>query len=57
LRIPEVAEKEIELKIIANIRGIIVTNDSIFILIIYFRFSTELAVHINLNIQSKCNTL
>jgi len=41
-RIPELAEKEIVLKILAyNIRRIIILNDSMFILII-FRFSTEL---------------
>jgi len=43
-RIPELAEKEIALKIIAyNIRRIIILNNSIFILII-FRFSTELII-------------
>ena len=41
-KIPELAEKEIALKIIAyNIRRTILINNSIFILII-FRFSTEL---------------
>jgi len=41
-RIPEVAEKEITLKIIAyNIRRIIILNDYIFIFTI-IRFSTEL---------------
>jgi len=40
-RTPELAEKEIALKIIAyNIRRTIILNDSKFILII-FRFSTE----------------
>ena len=42
-RIPEVAEKEIALKIIAyNIRRIIILNNSIFIFIV-FRFPTELS--------------
>jgi len=41
-KIPEVAEKEIALKIIAyNIRRIIIINNSMFIIVIY-RFSTEL---------------
>jgi len=41
-RIPELAEKESALKIIAyNIRRIIILNNSIFIIVIY-RFSTEL---------------
>jgi len=41
-RIPEVAEKEIVLKLIAyNIRRTIILNDYMFIYII-FRFSTEL---------------
>jgi len=45
-RIPEVAEREIALKIIAyNIRRVIVLNYSIFILII-FRFSRELVLAI-----------
>ena len=43
-KIPELAEKEIGLKIIAyNIRRVIILNNSIFILIIY-RFSTELTL-------------
>jgi len=41
-RIPELAEKEIGLKIIAyNIRRIVILNNSMFIFVI-FRFSTEL---------------
>ena len=41
-RVPEVAEKEIALNIIAyNIRRTVVINNSIFILVIY-RFSIEL---------------
>jgi len=41
-RIPELAEKEIALKIIAyNIRRTVIINNSIFIFVIY-RFSTEL---------------
>jgi len=41
-RIPELAEKEIALKIIAyNIRRIIIISHSMLILVI-FRFSTEL---------------
>ena len=47
-RIPELAEKEIALKIIAyNIRRIIILNNSMFIFII-FRFSTELSKRKNL---------
>jgi len=43
-RTPEVAEKEIALKIIAyNIRRPVIINNSTFILIIY-RFSTELNI-------------
>jgi len=41
-RIPELAEKEIALKIIAyDVKKIIILNNSIFIFVI-FRFSTEL---------------
>jgi len=50
-RIPEVAEKEIALKIIAyNIRRTIILNDSIFIFVI-IRFSTELSINLSLKFQ------